>query len=146
VSIHQIAERRATRGARRSRPWHDRGNDAVRRGVLLQEEPMSTTDLDFVQIPVPVERIEAFCRRWHVAEFALFGSVLTDEFRPDSDVDVLVTFEDGFRPKLGDWLDMEDELASAFGRRIDLVEKARLTENPFIRKHILATYRVLYAA
>jgi uncharacterized protein len=98
-----------------------------------------------MNIDVPRERIEEFCRRWHVTELALFGSVLRDDFRPDSDVDVLVTFEVGYRPSLDDWLDMEDELAASLGRKVDLVEKSRV-ENPFIRRHILHHHQVLYAA
>lgn len=98
-----------------------------------------------MNIEVPRERIEEFCRRWHVTELALFGSVLRDDFRPDSDVDVLVTFDAGFRPSLDDWLDMEDELAASLGRKVDLVEKSRV-ENPFIRHHILHHHQVLYAA
>jgi predicted nucleotidyltransferase len=98
-----------------------------------------------MKIEVPRERIEEFCRRWHVSELALFGSVLRDDFRPDSDVDVLVTFEPGVRPSLNDWLAMEDELQADFGRKIDLVQKS-LVENPFIRRHILDNHQVLYAA
>jgi predicted nucleotidyltransferase len=98
-----------------------------------------------MKIEVPRERIEEFCRRWHVSELALFGSVLRDDFRPDSDVDVLVTFEPGVRPSLDDWLDMEDELQADFGRKVDLVEKS-FVENPFIRRHILHNHQVLYAA
>ena len=109
------------------------------------EPEMDATDVGNAKIHVPCERIEAFCRKWHVAELALFGSVLRDDFRADSDVDVLVTFEHAFRPCLDDLLDMEDELADAFGRRVDLTEKARV-ENPFIRREILHTQRVLYAA
>jgi len=98
-----------------------------------------------MNIEVPRERIEEFCRKWGITEFALFGSVLTDEFRPDSDVDVLVTFAPDFRPRLRNWLDMEDELAAMLGRKVDLVEKAAV-ENPFIRHHIHHHHLVLYAA
>jgi uncharacterized protein len=98
-----------------------------------------------MNISVLPERIEEFCRKWHVTEFALFGSVLGDDFGPDSDVDVLVTFEPGVRPTLDHWLDMEDELAAEFGRRVDVVEKLRI-ENPFIRRHVLDHHRVLYSA
>src|ERR1041384_2737873 len=98
-----------------------------------------------MNIDIPRERIEAFCRTWHIAELALFGSVLRDDFRADSDVDVLVTFDPRFRPSLDDWLDMEDDLAAAFGRKVDLVEKSRI-ENPFIREHVLHHHETLYAA
>jgi predicted nucleotidyltransferase len=98
-----------------------------------------------MNIDVPQEFVEAFCRRWHITEFALFGSVLRDDFGPDSDVDVMVTFEPDFHPELEDWLDMEDELKAQFGREVDVVEKA-LIENPFVRRTIRRNHRVLYAA
>jgi uncharacterized protein len=94
------------------------------------------------------DAIEEFCRKWRIKEFALFGSVLTDEFRPDSDVDVLIAFED-VKPDLGPWggawETMREELQTLFGRRVDLVEK-KLVRNPFRRHHILTTRRVIYAA
>jgi predicted nucleotidyltransferase len=96
-----------------------------------------------MNIELPRERVEEFCRKWEITEFALFGSVLTDEFRPDSDVDVLVTFGPGRRPRLREWLAMEDELQGWFGRRVDLVEKSAI-ENPFVRHHVLHNHRVLY--
>lgn len=98
------------------------------------------------QIDIPHERIADFCRKWKIVELSLFGSVLRDDFGPDSDVDVLVTFEpdapwDGF-----DWPDMKDELAAMFeGRTVDLVE-ARGLRNPFRRHRILTSRRILYAA
>jgi predicted nucleotidyltransferase len=94
------------------------------------------------------DAIEEFCRKWRIREFALFGSVLTAEFRPDSDVDVLITFEDP-NQELGpwgeDWETMREELQVLFRRRVDLVEK-KLVRNPFRRHHILTTLRVVYAA
>ena len=75
-------------------------------------------------IPVDQEAIARFCQTWRIKEFALFGSVLTDEFREDSDVDVLVTFEDPTRWSLFDVVDRKDELERLFGRKVDVVEKA----------------------
>jgi predicted nucleotidyltransferase len=98
-----------------------------------------------MNIEVPRERIEAFCRKWKISELALFGSVLRDDFRPDSDVDVLVTFAPDARHSLFDVSDMHEELREMFGREVDLVQK-KLIENPFIRHHVLATYQTLYAA
>ncbi len=99
-------------------------------------------------IPVDQEAIARFCRKWGIRELALFGSVLTDEFRPDSDIDVLITFSDP-SPDLGPWgehLDtMRGELEAMFGRRVDLVQK-KLVRNPFRRHHILTTRRIIYAA
>ncbi|HYH83514.1 MAG TPA: nucleotidyltransferase domain-containing protein, partial [Longimicrobium sp.] len=92
----------------------------------------------------PRERIEAFCRTWHITELALFGSVLRDDFRPDSDVDVLVTFEPRHHPGFRGWLAMEEERERMFSRPIDLVEKSSLT-NPFRRHHVLHHQEVLYA-
>ncbi len=96
-------------------------------------------------IPFDEQAIARFCEKWQLNEFALFGSVLTDEFRDDSDVDVLVTFEDPTRWSLFDVVDMKDELERLFGRKVDLVEKAAI-RNPWRRKSILTSYRVIYAA
>ena len=98
-----------------------------------------------MNVQVPQDRIEAFCRKWKIREFALFGSVLRDDFRPDSDVDVLVTFDPDADHSFGDWLDMQDELAEMFGRKVDMVRK-ELIENRFIRRHIMNNHQILYAA
>jgi hypothetical protein len=97
------------------------------------------------RIPIPEDRVAAFCQKWHIAEFALFGSVLTDEFRPDSDVDVLMTFATDDRWSLWDLSRMREELKAMFGREVDLVEKISL-RNPYRKKHILNSYQVVYAA
>jgi uncharacterized protein len=91
------------------------------------------------------DRIVDFCRRWRVTEFALFGSILREDFRLDSDVDVLVTFEPGAPWTLWDLSRMRIELESLFGREVDLVEKKAL-RNPYRRRAILGDQRVIYAA
>ncbi len=91
------------------------------------------------------DRIEAFCRKWKVREFSLFGSVLREDFRPDSDVDVLVDLRPGHGLTLYDWLDMIEELKAIFGRNVDLVAKKGL-KNPFRRHEILKTAEVLYSS
>lgn len=96
-------------------------------------------------IDVPEEKIAVFCRKWRIKEFALFGSVLRDDFRPDSDIDVLVTFEDDAGWSLWDLVDIQDELKELFGREVDLVEK-RALRNPFRKREILSTHEVIYAA
>jgi predicted nucleotidyltransferase len=98
-----------------------------------------------IRIELPKEKITNFCRKWKIAEFALFGSVLRDDFRPDSDVDVLISFADDADWSLFDWVDMIDELKVIFGREIDLVEKDTL-RNPFRRRAILNNNEVIYAA
>ena len=98
-----------------------------------------------LQIPVDRARIETFCLEWKIAELAFFGSVLRDDFRPDSDVDVLVTFADDAHWSSYEWVDMIDELERLFGRKVDLVS-ARGLRNPFRRHAILSSRHVLYAA
>lgn len=97
------------------------------------------------KIDIPMDKIVEFCHKWKISEFSLFGSVLRDDFRPDSDVDVLVTFVENAGWSLDDRLNMADELKEIFGREVDLVNKKGLT-NPFRRHSILTTKKVLYAA
>lgn len=70
-------------------------------------------------IPIPKDRIADFCRRHHIRKLALFGSVLRDDFTPESDVDVLVEFDPGHTPGLA-FFSMEDELSQLLGRKVDL--------------------------
>ena len=95
--------------------------------------------------PTPTDRLEAFCLRWQVRELAVFGSALREDFGPESDVDVLVSFRPEARCSLMDWEDMRDELRAIFGRDVDLVEKEGL-RNPFRRHAILSSAETLYAA
>jgi hypothetical protein len=92
-----------------------------------------------------MDQVTAFCKKWKVKEFSLFGSVLTDEFRPDSDMDVLVDLRPGHGLTLYDWLDMIEELKEIFGRKVDLVAKRGL-KNPFRRREILRTAEAVYAS
>jgi uncharacterized protein with HEPN domain len=75
------------------------------------------------RIDLPKEEIAEFCKKWGVSEFSFFGSVLTDDFRPDSDIDVLVTFEDDAKHTLFDLVQMGDELKQIFGREVDLLTR-----------------------
>jgi len=101
--------------------------------------------MEKTKLELPMERIEVFCRKWRVREFSLFGSVSRDDFRPDSDVDVLVELQPDHGLDLYDWVDMVDELRELFGREVDLVEKTTI-ENPFRRHQILRNHEVIYAA
>src|SRR5512146_1086304 len=98
-----------------------------------------------IHIELDRQTIAEFCQKWKITEFALFGSVLRDDFRPDSDIDVLVRFAPDAAWSLFDWVHMIDELKVLFGREIDLVEQSGL-RNPFRRREILGTRQVLYAA
>jgi predicted nucleotidyltransferase len=97
------------------------------------------------QLDLPMRAIAEFCSRWKIQELSLFGSVLREDFRPDSDVDVLVVWRDDAEWDLWDHLHAEDELADILGRPVDLVEKSAL-RNPFRRHHILNHREVIYAA
>lgn len=99
-------------------------------------------------LDLPVEPIADFCRRWHVTELALFGSVLRQDFRPDSDVDVLVSFSEGTRWSLMDLARMEQELKTILGREVDLVERraVELSENYIRRRYILESAEPVYVA
>ncbi|HEX6096792.1 MAG TPA: nucleotidyltransferase domain-containing protein [Thermoanaerobaculia bacterium] len=97
------------------------------------------------RLGVDPERIDAFCRKWRIRELSLFGSALREDFRPDSDVDLLVVFEPDAGWDLWDITTMEEELQQVFEREVDLVEK-RALKNPFRRHDILTTRQVLFAA
>jgi hypothetical protein len=90
------------------------------------------------------EQIAAFCQRWKIIEFALFGSVLRDDFRPDSDIDVLVTFVEKHGLTLDDRLNMQEAIEALLGRKVDLINKKYL-KNPYRRQEILSTQQVIYA-
>jgi uncharacterized protein len=94
---------------------------------------------------VPQKKIADFCKRWQVSEFSVFGSAIRKDFRPDSDVDVMVVFEPDAQVGLFEMARMQIELETLFGRSVDLVEKASL-RNPYRRREILRTARVVYAA
>lgn len=97
------------------------------------------------RLTVPTESIKAFCQRWRIVELAFFGSILRDDFGPDSDVDILVSFSPDARWSLLDLADMQEELAALFGRKVDLIEQEAL-RNPFRRRSMVSSKEVLYAA
>ena len=93
---------------------------------------------------VPKDQLAEFCRRNHILRLALFGSILREDFRPDSDIDVLVEFEPGHVPGLR-FIRLQDELSTLFGGRpVDLVTPKFL--NHRIRNEVLRTAEVQYAA
>ncbi len=97
-------------------------------------------------IELPEQRIAEFCRKWKIAEFALFGSVLRDDFRADSDVDVLVTFAPDARRGLFALIDMQDELEEIFGRKVHLMSRRGIEQspNPIRRRAILDSAQVIH--
>lgn len=95
------------------------------------------------QITVSPDQIEAFCTKWRVRELSLFGSVLRKDFHADSDVDVLISFQEQPGISLWDLSDMAEELEHLFGRKADLVIKEGLN-NPFRRKEILEQREIVW--
>ncbi|MHC1595904.1 MAG: nucleotidyltransferase family protein [Candidatus Syntropharchaeales archaeon] len=100
------------------------------------------------RIDLPKEEIAEFCKKWEIHEFSFFGSVLTDDFRPDSDIDVLVTFEDNTKHTLFDLVHMEDELERVFGREVDLLTRSAVEQsrNYIRRKAILSSLEAVYVS
>ncbi len=101
-----------------------------------------------VRVSIPRKRLAEFCGRWKVSELAFFGSVLRDDFHPDSDIDLLVSFSPKAKISLFDLVRMQNELKEIFGREVDLVERRAIekSENYIRRKSILSNTKVIYAA
>lgn len=96
---------------------------------------------------VPKEEIAKFCQRWKVSELALFGSALRDDFRPDSDVDILVAFTGDADWGLLDHVQMQNELELTLQRKVDLVSKRAVeqSQNWLRRQEILNTAQALFS-
>jgi predicted nucleotidyltransferase len=94
---------------------------------------------------IPRKKIAEFCKRWSITEFSVFGSALRADFRPDSDVDVLVSIDPKAHIGLLEIAEMQIELEKMFKHPVDLVEKEGL-RNPYRRSEILDTAQVIYAA
>ncbi|MDX1995030.1 MAG: nucleotidyltransferase domain-containing protein [bacterium] len=103
--------------------------------------------LSSLRIPLPFDDIRAFCKRWQVREFAVFGSILRDDFSEDSDIDVLLTYQPNTRLTLAALLAMGDELETLFGRSVDLIDRETLANSPnYLRRQmIFDSALVIYA-
>jgi len=99
---------------------------------------------DAASLHIPLEELERFCRPYQVRGLSLFGSMLRQDHRPDSDVDLLVSFQPAAHVTFLTLARMQRDLEALLGRKVDLVPKDGL--RPVIREHILATARVLYEA
>lgn len=100
-----------------------------------------------VAIQLPLEKIVALCHKWQVTELALFGSVLRDDFRPDSDIDVMVQFHPDAHPTFSTLDQMEAELQAIFQRDVDLITRQGIeSSRNYLRRHeILSSAQVIYA-
>lgn len=101
-----------------------------------------------IAIELPMEKIAEFCDRWQVMEFALFGSVLREDFRPESDIDVMVQFHPDAHPTLFDLTYMENELKILFHRDVDLVTRHGIeTSRNYLRRNaILSSAQIIYGS
>jgi uncharacterized protein len=107
---------------------------------------MVAIDRVYERLGVGPEDIAAFCRKWHIVEFALFGSVVRDDFKPESsDIDVMISHEPGYRPPGWGIIDVMLELEKLFGRKVDVLEN-RPIRNPYRRASIAEDKTVIYAA
>jgi predicted nucleotidyltransferase len=100
-----------------------------------------------IKIKVPRKKLTAFCRKYRIQKLAFFGSVLREDFKPTSDVDVLVGFEKGYTPGLA-FFAMPEELKEIYGRDVDLLtyQGINSSRNPIRRKAILESAQVYYVA
>lgn len=94
-------------------------------------------------IEIPYESVAEFCKRHRIRKLSLFGSVLREDFTPDSDVDVLVEFEEGYRPGL-EFFDYGYELAEILGRKVDFLTQNWIHER--ILPRVLAEAETVYDA
>jgi predicted nucleotidyltransferase len=101
-----------------------------------------------VKIKVPKAKIAEFCKRWNVSEFAIFGSAVDIGLRPDSDIDVMVSFDQDASISLFEMARMQDELQRIFGREVDLVTRSGVenSRNYLRRKAILETAQVIHVS
>jgi uncharacterized protein len=95
------------------------------------------------RIPLPAAALEEFCRRHHIRSLAFFGSVLRDDFGPESDIDVLIEFEPGKVPGL-EFVRMKEELSQLLGRRVDLNTPGSLS--PYFRGEVLREAQRVYGS
>ena len=98
-------------------------------------------------LTIPKDHLAHLCRTHHIASFAVFGSALRKDFRPDSDVDLLVEFEPGRPPGLR-FVTIAEELEALFGRPVDLLIRSAVEQsrNPIRHRNILKTAETIYAA
>ena len=98
--------------------------------------------MENARIPLDLNKIHLFCKKYHVVFLALFGSILTQNFKDTSDVDFLVKFEESHTPSLFDLVDMEFELGSIVGRHVDLRTPNELSR--YFRDEVLAQAEIIY--
>jgi predicted nucleotidyltransferase len=98
-------------------------------------------------IDLDTQAIRSFCKKWKIKELSVFGSILRQDFRPDSDIDFLVTFDGNAQWDLYDVELMRDELERTIGRSVDVISRSAIerSDNRFIKKEVLSTAETVYA-
>ena|SRR5258708_98902 len=99
------------------------------------------------EIDLDSQAIREFCKKWKIKELSVFGSILRDVFRPDSDIDFLVTYDRDAEWDISDVVNMKHELAHALGRPVDIISRSAIerSDNRFIKKEVLSTMEPIYA-
>jgi predicted nucleotidyltransferase len=95
-----------------------------------------------IKIKIPQKKLAELCQKYHIQKLAFFGSVLREDFRPDSDIDVLVEFEAGHVPGLA-FFTMQEELSKILGRQVDLFTPKFIS--PYFRDQVIKEAKVAYA-
>jgi predicted nucleotidyltransferase len=105
-------------------------------------------ELNATNLGLSEKKISDFCKRWRITEFALFGSVLRDDFNAESDLDILAAFAPDAEWSLLDHVQMEQELEALLGRKVDLLSRRSVerSHNWLRRREILDTAEVVYAS
>jgi len=100
------------------------------------------------RIDIPMDKLVELCKRWKIVEQTLFGSVLRDDFGPESDVDVMIVFDRDHTPSLFDMMTIRAEMSALIGRPTDLITRSGIenSQNPFLKQEILSGAEVFYAA
>lgn len=103
-------------------------------------------DILYQRLGINPNQLQAFCQKAKITELCLFGSILRDDFRPDSDIDILVTFTPNINMSLLQFVDLEYQLKDLFRRDVDLIEKSVVEKdfNWIRRQEILNNYQVIY--
>src|ERR1700689_1665113 len=115
---------------------------------MAQPKVIERTSRKIARLPIPSGQIAEFCQRYQIVELALFGSVLRDDFGPNSDIDFLVTYAPDKRWQPWGDLPEQAEMEALLGRKVDWITRKMIeaTANPIFRRAVLSEAEVIYAA
>ena len=142
IIVREVQGRQVYYRANEKCPIFDELKSIMTKTMGVDDTVTETFDLVAQRFNVPKDLLAEYCRRHHIKKLALFGSVLRNDFHPDSDVDVLVEFEPGRVPGFA-IIDMESELSNMVGRKVDLRTPGDLSH--YFRDRVVREARVEYA-